>query len=227
MVGYPSDWGELAPSTCPDVKVITRRVVAALDLIEAVSSAAYRMVNASLQVITLVTGSWSAIGPGKPTLSLSSKAMIGRTTLGNAESDIYSIKKIANNLVHEAIHSLIYKLELLTPLYANDEVADSVHAVSPWSGRHLQLHSFVHACFVWFGLWSFWSMEPQSDDESDRLKERALKGFINSSPLSGLTPEAFNGIQPYVRAAIEQLYERVRSAAQEHPLSHLCTTASV
>jgi hypothetical protein len=84
-------------------------------------------------------------------------------------------------LVHESIHSLLYNVESLEPFYvsANSQVAFT--AESPWTGKKLYLHSFVHACFVWFGLWSFWSVATDSGHcrtlPTDFFRDRSRRGF--------------------------------------------------
>jgi len=142
--------------------------------------------------------------------------MIGRVGLINVLSRGWNVAKLSNAIVHEAIHSLIYKLELQHALYSDNDAPEKCTAVSPWSGRTLKLHSFVHACFVWFGLWCFWNKSEDQSAAALKLKNRALTGFLAGPLLSSLSSESFAGIQPYVRDAIEEMYGRVMSGQKGH-----------
>ena len=67
------------------------------------------------------------------------------------------------------------------------------------------VHSFAHACFVWFGLCKFWSLADGQDLAVREFRERACSGFRPRSPLTGISEEAFECIQPDVRLAIEEM----------------------
>jgi hypothetical protein len=108
---------------------------------------------------------------------------------------------------------LIYKLELADSLYTDESQAKQLTTVSPWSGRTLLLHSFVHACFVWYGLWRFWSLCQNVNDEVTMFREQARRGFLPGSPLLGISSEAYNAIQPVVLEAINQMHAQ---AADQH-----------
>jgi hypothetical protein len=72
----------------------------------------------------------------------------------------------------------------------------------------------VHACFVWFGLWSFWSLSPIQDDATRALKEKAARGFLSGPLQAGLSSEAYECIRPDTRLAIDEMFKRVTSADQ-------------
>jgi hypothetical protein len=88
-----------------------------------------------------------------------------------------------NALVHEAIHSLLYMIEISEGFYVDGAVKTALQVVSPWSGRGLYLHSFVHACFVWFGLLCFWRLaadrqpQPLPRGVAEDQLARAAAGF--------------------------------------------------
>ena len=129
--------------------------------------------------------------------------------LFNLHSEASNVYKISNAIVHESIHSLIYKLELHEDLYADQNAAHEVMTVSPWTERPLQVHSFVHACFVWYGLLNFWNLTPDAQPAISRLRGRAYRGFEPGSPLLAISPEAREVIAPNVRLVIEEMHERV------------------
>jgi hypothetical protein len=123
--------------------------------------------------------------------------------------------RLASALVHEAMHQLLYVLEYQGQFVIR-EPAEQV--TSLWSGRALQLHSFFHACFVWYGLANFWSLAKACDafDESDVHREwtRSLSGFRGPNPIDTLHRNArlvrsdalrvARSLQEHLRGAITQ-----------------------
>jgi len=88
---------------------------------------------------------------------------------------------IMDSLVHESIHSLLYGIEKSESFYLATHAPRGFKARSPWTGRDLFLHSYLHACFVWFGLWSFWRRARLRrcfvELEFGFFEKRAHKGF--------------------------------------------------
>jgi hypothetical protein len=74
-----------------------------------------------------------------------------------------------------------------------------VRIVSPWSGRTLHIHSFLHACFVWFGLSRFWEQAVAdaslAQGEVDALRDQARLGFGRPA-----LAEALDAASPYLSA---------------------------
>jgi hypothetical protein len=202
---YPAEVGVVQLHSPEEIEIVAGRVQESLDQIQAVSDAAALTVRSCAQVIAAVKA------PAHPdvTASVSSRALIGRMGLVNLTSERWNASKLSNQIVHEAIHSLIYKLELFESLFAEYDAAFTLTAVSPWSGRTLRLHSFVHACFVWFGLWCFWQRSGLDEETVVVLKSQALKGFLGDGPLAGVTEDVFNCILPDVRAAIDAMRDYV------------------
>jgi hypothetical protein len=202
---YPANVGEVTTITTEEIAIARKRLEQSLSYIRSVSLVAGSTINESVQVVTL------ARAPNSPevTIALSMRSMIGRVGMLNLHSDRWTVYKTSNSLVHEAIHSLIYKLELACDLYTDDAGAWKIEAVSPWTGRTLLVHSFVHACFVWFGLWKFWSLADGADPSVRKFMDKARSGFLPCSPLTGISEEAFECIQPDVRLAIEEMRQQV------------------
>ena len=203
---FPDRVGEVSNHTPEEVGFITGRLEQSLEQISRISSTARTAVEALVQVISLVRVPQSKKGV---TQSFSNKPVLGRMGLANADSDWWSINKMADAIVHEAIHALIYKIELTDSLYLDDSVEyESLTAVSPWSGRTLPLHSFVHACFVWFGLWNFWGLA--SDEfKAPELRNRAAHGFLTGPPISCIPDAARERIRPEVKDAIDRMFKAV------------------
>jgi HEXXH motif-containing protein len=118
---------------------------------------------------------------------------------------------LMETMLHEAIHSFIYEIEATEWLTRGDE---AVQLRSPWTGNPLPLHAFVHACFVWFGLWHFWLKAVRRDlpDEktAKRCLVRAAHGFVTSDVCSTLKTADFF-LRPGVIDACAEMQDEVRS----------------
>lgn len=144
--------------------------------------------------------------------SFSSCRFVGRITLVNPQ--IVDESMIAEALVHEAIHAYLYMQEP-TPFWGlNPGVCDEEGVVcSPWTGRSLSLTSYLHACFVWYGLFFFWGQVMCSSlwptDEVRRGIARASCGFMKGALLDYLGPERIGLVQQDVQAAVAELQHNV------------------
>jgi HEXXH motif-containing protein len=210
---YPPYFGVIDSHTSEEVELVRRRVEEGLNLIDSISRTARLTVGSSAQVISIAKSPGTLSKSG----SVSTRSRIGRMGLLNLHSDVGTTPKIANAIVHESIHSLIYKLELVNSLYTDQRAAHSVQTISPWTGRTLQIHSFVHACFVWYGLLAFWNHTSSEDPGVVRMKARAQSGFREQSPLSCLSEEALEVIRPEVRDLIDEMHGRVISGRLPQP----------
>lgn len=152
--------------------------------------------------------------------SFSTEHYIGRVGFSNLDARAVSPARVADSLVHEAIHSLIYVVELARPLLAARLVDDpaatlTIRVASPWTGRSLDVHSFAHACFVWFGLAGFWRRAIEAGvfhEDAPRLLAEATCGFESAS-----LPAALASAVPHLsadgRAALDALVRRARAGA--------------
>ncbi len=208
---YPDYYGEVAQHTTEELDLIKQKLAESLGHIQYVSATAGSAVTAAIQVMALVSAPTLTEG----THSFSTRSTIGQMGLVNVHSPQWVTERISNAIIHESIHSLIYKLQLkvINDLYTDEESAERISAVSPWSGRTLFLHSIVHACFVWFGLWSFWSLSPIQDDGTRALKKKAAQGFLSGPLQSRLSSEAYECIRPDTRVAIDEMFKRVNNAS--------------
>jgi hypothetical protein len=204
---YPDYYGEVGQHTAEEMAVIERRLRESLEHIRSVSGTAGSAVGAAVQVISLIRV--PAVTTG--THSFSNRSIIGLMGLINLHAGEWTTQRISNAIIHESVHSLIYKLQLnlANTLYTDEAAAERLTAVSPWSGRTLFLHSIVHACFVWFGLWSFWRLSPVDNAEVAGLREKARRGFLSGPLAERLGREAYDCIHPETRLAIEEMFERV------------------
>jgi HEXXH motif-containing protein len=174
-----------------------------LGLVRSASEAAADLIESVIQVVILrqdgadPTGFGSSSWPGRA----------GLMALTNFQRHDLNDGWRADALVHESVHSLLYMIECHESFYTSETAGLGYHAVSPWSGKALHLHSFVHACFVWFGLWCFWDGAAASrcfaDSTVDFFRSRARRGF-NKDLLSRLGAGRHEVVLP-VREAIGRI----------------------
>lgn len=114
----------------------------------------------------------------------STPSYIGRTIFRNGGD--MDLAMLADGLVHESIHALLYTTELFKPFVAAS--APTARLVrSPWSDNLLSLRTYVHACFVWYGLANFWNRALEANTfVTQRAREhlaQALRGFRLANPV--------------------------------------------
>jgi hypothetical protein len=85
---------------------------------------------------------------------------------------------LADSIVHEAIHGVIYRFESSGNRLVCSDFNPAQTICSPWTGAKLSVDSFSQACLVWFGLYHFWGRLPMNK-VAVPLKDRALKGFLS------------------------------------------------
>jgi hypothetical protein len=100
----------------------------------------------------------------------------GLSLMLNADQTSISALSLADAMVHESIHAVLYKYEALGPRLVPPGHSDLGRIASPWTGTPLEIDSFVQACFVWYGLHSFW-IRAVAIPESHSFVERSEKGF--------------------------------------------------
>jgi hypothetical protein len=109
----------------------------------------------------------------------------GRPVLHNVHRSGVTPELIADALVHEAIHALLDLAEDADPITPmrrqNRSAIDGCRVIaSPWTGRLLDVNTFVQACYVWYGLVRFWThvcSRLGSTRQSEILLGRAVSGF--------------------------------------------------
>jgi HEXXH motif-containing protein len=175
-------WWPLGPG---DREAFLEDLRMALEAIDASSPTVAAFIRRFIRVLVVQrndAGAYSAYSANK---------YIGRVILSNPQRA--GAVAIAESLVHEATHALLYMQIQQDPWGMDGDPLQEEKAVSPWSGRMLPSSTYLHACFVWFGLLNFWT----GVLEVDRLPEsrvkgrlsRATLGFLNG-PLLGHLPEA-------------------------------------
>lgn len=149
------------------------------------------------------------VAPQQPGFTSSScNAHLGRVVLLNAKvPDPVDTPMLVNAMVHEAVHSFLYALEQEEAFIPNPSGAHGITLVSPWTGGTLSLHSYVHACFVWFALAHFWhafALQGHNAAQARPYVEKATRGFIGEHPATRLA--SANGLlHPDLLAVIASL----------------------
>lgn len=203
----PNGFVESVPSG-DNVRESQKKLVMAVALLKEVGLGIAAFVDR--EILTLVLrGEQSAAAIG----SSSTPEYIGRAVFWNTHLLHVSIADLAEQLLHEAIHCHAYRLELFTPfLSAPVSFSFSHRLVSPWSGRLLSVHSYLHASFVWYGLANFWfaalKRTPLPDKEVLEHLAKAVRGFM-ADPLD-LLGDARSSIATSVLSAVDDMGRSIR-----------------
>jgi hypothetical protein len=200
------DWQEGAPFTVDERGSLSNAFSVALHRVGAASLEAQALIiNLTRSLVVL-----SRIDPGRPFSSQSQRAVPGRTTLIFHRSFARdarlerNIAVIADALIHEAIHSGIYWLEIDEPLFFGDGPNGSLRLCSPWTGRALPPQTFVHACFVWAGLKQFWSRPATSLIFGEAETEHHLtRATADPAAIRATLEPIWNELNPTIRCALE------------------------
>ncbi|MBX5187213.1 MULTISPECIES: HEXXH motif-containing putative peptide modification protein [unclassified Rhizobium] len=178
----------------------------ALALIDLAAPIGVEMVLGTLRVIHLYAEDRPGFSSGSP------RRYPGITSLGNAHSPSTSPHQVADALLHEATHSVLYLAEVDTPFFRTAEI-ETPRVISPWTGANLAMHSFAHACCVWYELANFWARMLETGDrhpETLHLLRRSASGFLKQEYEDALMLIA-GGITPFCRELLEGLAVDVRS----------------
>jgi hypothetical protein len=196
-----------------EVARVSGRLQEALCLVGKVSTQATQLIREFVKVVI-------PLKVGNGVGSTSQPRFPGRVLVRGIERS--SPASIASALIHESIHQLLYILEwggefVMPP--AQSEEKPKVQSL--WTGRDLVLHSFIHACFVWYGLARFWSLPTVSEafekGDIDTELTRCLSGFMGANPIQVLEPHAgrlrydVTSVAATLQGRLTQVIERSRA----------------
>jgi hypothetical protein len=123
--------------------------------------------------------------PGAPTKvnSSSFSQYIGLALFVNPHLPRVDVEKLTDSIVHEAIHSMLFMLEEVESPFLLNRLSAKIMVTSPWSGNVINLHAYLHACLVWYGLYWLWHHASLTGNFSvercKALKEKARSGFLH------------------------------------------------
>ena len=146
--------------------------------------------------------------------SFSSCNFVGRIALVNPQ--LVGESLMAEALVHEAIHTYLYMQEPRSLWGLNTDIVVEPSVVnSPWTGRELPLSTFLHACFVWYGLLFFWGQAMRSSrlprDGARQGIARASCGFTKGALFDHIGQGSMGFVRHEVQAALAQMQQNVLS----------------
>ena len=115
-----------------------------------------------------------------------SAQFVGRAIFTNPHLSSVSAEAIAEAIVHEATHGMLYMQERTMPWVPPEYYGpEDKTYVSPWTGTPLPLRPYLQAYFVWFGILNFWLRVHESPEwQRGRVRNRirtALGGFLRSN----------------------------------------------
>lgn len=187
----------LAAPSAEELADVTGKLEQAWQLLAEVSPPAHRLAQAMIQVVCPRT----AVEDPHVT-ACSDPTTLGVVHLVNAHLP----RELATDLVREAIRQALLRWELRHPLLVDPRLA-ALKVRSPWTGAALDLHAYVHACFVWYGVAHLWRQPSLTHDRVDlavaRQRRAAEAGFAHR-PLERLGKHAFP-LAPELQAAIEAM----------------------
>ena len=144
--------------------------------------------------------------------SATTRVAIGRPVLRNPSHPDGSPELIADALVHETVHTILDHVELTTPLSPHMDRYPDARIQSGWSGKMLDLNTFVHACLVWFALFHVWlgavRARATDYDNNIRLLVSRSRGFVGANPTAQLEPYR-DALQRGVFELVEEAGRRV------------------
>lgn len=140
---------------------------------------------------------------------------IGRSFLTNPHLPEASLDCLAEAVVHEAIHGLLYRDSLRRPWVRGEAALEQPRVRSPWTGRALTVRAFLEATCVWFGLAHLWALSHKArlfDTSAARERLiRSITGFGQGALLDRIRPWAAD-IRPDVVEIVDGLQRRVVDA---------------
>jgi uncharacterized protein len=192
---------------------VLRRLQAVAQGLAATGGTVAAFVQTFSKVIVLQPESGGAFSSG------SNWHYVGRSAIGNPHSDRVDQCDLADAIVHESIHGLLYIHETGREWVTRHDLYDPVPALtSPWSGAALPVRPFLQACFVWYGLANFWAQALACGsfprDRCVALLARASTGFL-SKPLSARLAPYRDGLSDEVVEAIDVMQDDIRSTFRE------------
>jgi hypothetical protein len=178
----------LSPILEDDVKHILCKVAGAGNLIRSINEKAYAFSRQHTEVLAF---RYESQYPADFS-SGSFQTLPGFSLICNCHLPTVNEAELADAIIHEAIHSIIYQFESFGEPLRREGKRTDFQVVSPWTGAALGVESFAQACLVWFGLLHFWKSASDRGEEPVALYERARKGFVSPNYASVcLSTEAY------------------------------------
>jgi len=200
--------------TPEELAAAVKKLVAVMEFVGSAVPASGQMITRCVKVVAAVRTTEDGVG------SSSQHSVPGQILLRSSATSTYP--QIASALVHEGIHQVLYVLESGERFVDDKALPIQMTAGSPWTGRRLKLHSYFHACFVWYGLATFWRralrsqlLAPSTMDLQlmEAQLNEALSGFRQGNPADRLLPYR-EVICPEAIEAVASLRDQLRKSGE-------------
>jgi HEXXH motif-containing protein len=198
----------LARYPLPDRDEVLEIVEAVARLSGARAPRALNFINAHMKTVLLRRS--GAIADAS---SASNREHVGFCVLTNMHVPADRVLLCAEALVHESIHQYLYKTEAQTGNFCDLSEARTYR--SPWSGKRIPLHSLIHACFVWYGLLTFWCQLARSADVGEEASligdnaARVMFGFAFVRQMLAGPAFPLGSVDPEILAVIDRMAQVV------------------
>lgn len=140
---------------------------------------------------------------------------IGRSFVTNPHRPEATLECLAEAVVHEAIHGLLYRDSRLEPWVTGAAAREVPRVASPWTGRALPVRAFLEACCVWYGLSHLWALAwqegPFDPDAARTQLLRSVRGFAAGSLVDRVRPW-WEELRPDIPEVIDHLQGRMVEA---------------
>ncbi len=214
----------LLPLGESDSQAVRERLVDCMSRLSAAVPAAAQFAQTFLTQVSL------RFEPGAPSKinSSSFSQYIGLALLVNPHLPAVDVEKLTDSIVHESIHSMLFMLEEVASRFLLDRLSAKIMVKSPWSGNVINLHAYLHACLVWYGLYWFWRRASLtglfSAERCKALQDKARSGFLHQ-PWQGIA-QYHDLCSPQILSHL-QTVEAIMASADELERSASSATASV
>ena len=200
------------PSSGPGMDRVLRNAEQAMGLLDQGCPAAASFVRRTMRRLVL------RLDDSRPGFASNSpQGLVGLAVLRNGHLLIVDDVVIAEALVHETIHGFVGMSEAIglasrrleERWLADDRFYEGFScAVSPWTGTPLDLPTYLHACFVWWGLLQLWAgLSGSGLFDERRIRSRlvrAARGFKGRALLLPLRPH-LAALHPELLATFEAM----------------------
>lgn len=136
-------------------------------------------------------------------------------------SDQGSQGDLAEALVHEAIHVFLEAIELVEPFYLPSSRRHRRDSRSPWTGTTVSNAALARECFIWYGLYWFWT-KAASPSEHSAINDHRFAHQRQLAACHGFRTRVLcrlveGAVAPAVVDTIARMQQRVLSSVEKEP----------
>jgi hypothetical protein len=200
--------GNFEPFSSDEIASVCDRIEEAAQAIKTTRPDLMAFVNTFTRVLVCLKDS---VAPDS-FASGSTGQFIGRSFLANPHHASADAATVAEGIIHESIHGLLYMQERAKAWVSKDLYRLPPIIVSPWTQTPLRLRPYLQAAFVWYGLLHFWTLALRAETFApERIRTRiaiASRGFLRGR-LDDPLQQFRKGIAEDLFWALETMQEHV------------------